>query len=354
MKPRVTMAEVARRLGVHPTTVSMALRGHHQIPSVTREKVQEMARQLGYRPNPLVSALMTERKKGRVQDKGATIAFLTAMPERNLWRDSSNYALLYEEITRHAHTRGYSVEEFWLREPGMTPARLRQILLYRGIRGLMICPLPNIQQALDFDFADFAAVALGLTLHDPALDRVAIDYFATTLLAVSRLIERGHRRIGFVRNDTVNARVNYQSVGAFLAARQINPRHFVAPVEHDRHDPANFLAWVRDRRPDAIITTVRQEYQIALTRLASAGYDIPADLSVICLDCLAQSEQSGIVQNLQQEAHAAVDWLTSRIERAQFGVPNQPQTLLVEGIWRDGESVLSRSSVPWRKIATTT
>ena len=57
------MAEIAQRLGVAPSTVSRALRDDPRISAAVREQVRGIAGELGYRPNPLVSALMAHRRR---------------------------------------------------------------------------------------------------------------------------------------------------------------------------------------------------------------------------------------------------------------------------------------------------
>ena len=54
----VRMAEIAQRLGVASSTISRALRDDPRISSELRNRVRRVAEELGYRPNPLVSALI--------------------------------------------------------------------------------------------------------------------------------------------------------------------------------------------------------------------------------------------------------------------------------------------------------
>ena len=48
------MKTVAAQAGVTQATVSMSLANNPRIPLATRERVQAIARELGYRPNPYV------------------------------------------------------------------------------------------------------------------------------------------------------------------------------------------------------------------------------------------------------------------------------------------------------------
>lgn len=76
---RVTMADVARRAGVSPTTASFALSGRTdmRISAASRERVLEAARELGYRPNVTARSLRTKSTQtiGFVSDRITTTPF---------------------------------------------------------------------------------------------------------------------------------------------------------------------------------------------------------------------------------------------------------------------------------------
>ena len=48
---RITIRDIAKLLGVHPSTVSRALKDHPDIGSTMKKKIQEVATELGYHPN---------------------------------------------------------------------------------------------------------------------------------------------------------------------------------------------------------------------------------------------------------------------------------------------------------------
>lgn len=62
---RVTMQDVASHVGVHQTTVSIALRNRPGIPEATRLKIQEAAIELGYRTDPAIEAFNRHRLNRR-------------------------------------------------------------------------------------------------------------------------------------------------------------------------------------------------------------------------------------------------------------------------------------------------
>ena len=65
MTPKPIMEDVARAVGYSRATVSLALRGDASIPEKTRQRIAKVAEKLGYRTNPLVSALMSLQRQRR-------------------------------------------------------------------------------------------------------------------------------------------------------------------------------------------------------------------------------------------------------------------------------------------------
>src|SRR3569833_1170612 len=65
MKPRVSMADVARRAGVSRTTASYVLndRADVSIPERTRSLVTRAASELGYRPNSIARSLVSRKTR---------------------------------------------------------------------------------------------------------------------------------------------------------------------------------------------------------------------------------------------------------------------------------------------------
>lgn len=57
-RPRhVTLKDVAEALGISLGTVSMSMRDDPRITEVRRQQVKETAREMGYRPNAMATAL---------------------------------------------------------------------------------------------------------------------------------------------------------------------------------------------------------------------------------------------------------------------------------------------------------
>ncbi len=194
---------------------------------------------------------------------------------------------------------------------------------------------------LHFDFSDFAAVAIGYTLSTPALDHVAVDYCSMMKQIIARLIRSGtFRRIGFITPAITSSRVQHLSLGAFLAERHLFPRSMLAPLvmKADRQKETLF-EWMREKKPDVIIIPTHDTLVLVRSWLAEVSIRVPEDVSMVCGDCHQQTDESGIVQDIATEAAAVVELVTNRVEHGVFGLPANPQTVLVGGHWRDGKSL---------------
>src|SRR4051812_39344206 len=73
---RVTVRDIAQKMGVSHVTVSYALRGLPRVSASMREKICQEAERLGYRPDPMLQALSSYRRLGRTPAIRAALAWL--------------------------------------------------------------------------------------------------------------------------------------------------------------------------------------------------------------------------------------------------------------------------------------
>ncbi len=337
VRRRVCLRDIARAAGCHFSTVSLALRNHPRLPRATCERVQRLARELGYVPDPMLASLAHYRSALRPVAYHATLAWLTNHPARGGWRQVPIFLDYYRGAAARAAELGYRLEEFWLREPGMTPARAGQILRARNITGLVVAPQPEPGMAVELDWADFSAVAIGYSLARPRLHLVCPAQFGAIKVAMHELLARGYRRPGLVMLRASDDRVDQHWQGGYLVAQQSCARgDRVAPLFLEAWDEARFAAWFRRHRPDALITKL-PEVGAALRRAARRG---AREVGVAYLTLAAPGgELAGVHENPAEVGAAAVDYVTGMIHRNERGLPALPRRLLIEGTWVDGRTV---------------
>ncbi len=337
MKVPPNMSQVAAAAGVHQSTVSLALRNHGSISQATRERIQQIAREMGYQRNPLVSALIASRRKRTDPRHRHTLAYLTSFPDPTNAAAQRYQARMLRNLQEQAEFLGYSVEPFWLRAPGMTPVRMKQILLTRGIRGIFVCPLLGTHQSLDFDFSEFAAIVLGRALKEPRLDFVEIDHYSIMKLVIAKLWAKGCRRILFAIARDIDQRLDHLYLSAFLHAKSLHPRSFLKPDISAKWNERAAVKRLRTERPDAIIAATLKSYYYFHPLIQQKELGLPDYVALACLACPPDSPEMGGFIRSSSRAAAAVQFVTHRVEHGDFGLPAEPKSILIASQWRDGE-----------------
>jgi LacI family transcriptional regulator len=311
------MQEVAEAAGVHRTTVSLALRDSPRLPAATRAHVQAVAKRLGYRPDPLVSALMTARVSRRHPVHQGTLAFLSNDAKRppDWARFPRSYGRLFRGAAERARERGYDLVPFWLREPGLTGAVFSRQLSDRGIHGLLI-----------------AVVELGYNLVEPQVNRVVHDYFGAMKRVCGEIQARGRRRVGFLLPANAVGKTRHLWRAAFVDFQQSLPAGDRLPILAPPHlTQAVIDPWLERERPDAVIIGGIQYPGSPPT------FRIPRRFPVFNLDCVRRGGGDvGIFQDWPAMGAIGVDLLIGQLGRGEYGVPAQAYTVQVAGHWQSG------------------
>ena len=346
MKAAPTMQDVAKAAGYSRAAVSMALRGDRSIPEATRHRIQAVARRLGYRTNPLVAALMSQQRQRRTTATSATtaIAYLSSHPPENPWRRQATYRSMFAGASERAAEIGCRLEEFDLGAPGMTPARVREILHTRHIHAVVVAPLPHRETRLEFDFSSLAVVGLGMSVHSPLIERVTNDLFQSVSLAVERCVALGYRRIGFVLSRETSHRLDHRWLAGYRFAIE---HHGLAdrppPLMTDRTEElAGALpAWLRAHRPEVVILGNSEASLFAV---------VPPSVGVVDLSVSRRDGAlTGIFQNYPLQGAIAVDHAVAKLQSNVLGPMGEAHLHLVAGIWVPGTTApgprRSRASV---------
>lgn len=336
----VTQRHVAAALGLSQTAVSLALRNSGAVSRETARRVQAAARRLGYRPNPMISALMSQRQRGSAASFRAKVAFLTAFPERDEWRRSHYAAGCFEGARAAAAARGYLCEPVWLWEPQVRGPRLSRILWTQNVQGLILAPLPVDNPPVELEWDRFAAVSLDYSMADPVLHRVVDDHAFGIERVLAETARRGYRRPGLVIRASQDVRTHHSRLGVFLVQRRLHPDWEDVPplvLPEDRWDEARFAAWLRRERPDVVLT----EETAVMPAVAALGLRVPRDVGIAFFHKeQAASRLSGLQVDSAQVGTIAANILMRLVETNERGAPAVPTTTLVNSFsWHHGRTL---------------
>lgn len=341
---RVTQRELARLAQVSHTTVSLALREHPSIPAATRTRIAALARAHRYRPDPMLAALNAYRVSRTPSRFQGTLAWLTSFDTPGGWRSMIQAEGYFLGAQAQARRLGYQLEEFWIGDPALSARRATHVLQARGVRGLVVAPLPVAHGTLGLDWGQFSAVALGYSLARPQLHVVMNHQFRNMRHLAQQLHALGHRRIGFAMPATTDERVDHNYLGGFWIAQQELPAGAarLAPWLAPTFAEDGFRAWAREARPDAVITAASWAHRV-IDWLRAEGRRVPQQVSVAVASIpFGDRRISGIDEDVRAVGAMAVDTVVGMLHRNETGIPATPWRILAEGTWFQGETVRPR------------
>jgi LacI family transcriptional regulator len=336
----VSLGDVAKAAGVSRMTASFALRNKPEVSTKTRTRIARIAKQLGYAPDARIAARMSEVRDTKKRER-LPVAWLDLNEVPHLWKTVPYNSPYFEGAKERCEELGYELQEFWLREPGMTPKRLSQILYHRGIQGVIVSPPGHIGLAhlqLSWQFLACASFEKGISA--PKMHRVAQDLYYNIMLALKLLRRFGYQRIGVVLQQQTNRR-SYHAIQAAVGYFQstLLRASRIPPVLHVYRNMAGpeFKTWIKKHRPDVIVGHDNRLVQWA----EDAGFKVPQEMGVIHLaldnDCL---DWAGIFSRKKDIGAATANLVITQIQNNQLGLPDVPMDTMVQGKWQPGKTLL--------------
>ena len=181
---QVTIKDIARELGISPSTVSKALKNHPEISKETRKKVNDLARKLNYKPNAIALSLRSSRTK--------TIGLVIPEIVHHF------FSSVISGIEDVAYDAGYNVMIFQSNESFNREVIATTALLDARVEGILISLSRETRDYLHLQNILGNGVPLVMfdrVCDDIKTDKVTVDDFEGAYNAVSHLIRTVCRRI---------------------------------------------------------------------------------------------------------------------------------------------------------------
>lgn len=278
-KPQVArVKDVAKAAGVSVATVSRAFNLPDTVSDEARKLVLEVAKGLGYRPNPAAKALRLQR----------TFMVGAVFPTT----DYGFYARLLSAFQDEMHQAGYlSV----LLTVGFDNSRIfdavRQ-LVERGMEALMVVGRIDDPRLLAYLLdAGIPVVCTYSSLQDAPFPSVGIDNYAATSAVMRHLLDLGHREFAMLSGPTTGNDRQQARRKAFrdtLAAAGITgaPRVFEDPQGYSLSYGVRAFRQLVEQHPEVTALVCNSDgYGMAtLLEAKRMGIRVPEQLSVTGFD----------------------------------------------------------------------
>ncbi len=316
-----TITDVARHAGVSPMTVSRVINGEKNVREATRERVSEAIRELGYSPNAAARSLASAR--------AISVGLLYANPSA---------AYLSEFLLGSLDQCSRSGFQLVVQKCDTEEAEMRAVdrLVAAGVDGVILppplCDARIIVEGLHAAGLPTVVVATG---EPPtSASAIRIDDFHAAEAMTRHLLERGHRRIGFIRghpNQTASAR-RYDGYVSALKAEgiEVDPDLVMQGffTYHSGRDAADRLLSL-PVAPTAIFASNDDMAAATIAVAHRLGLDVPRDLTVCGFDDTALAttvwpELTTIRQPVSEMSRNAVLLLAEAIRRKGSGKADKP------------------------------
>ena len=186
-----TQGDVAKALGLSQATVSLALRDDSRISEDRRREIQQFARSMGYQPSSAAVSLAHRRHSRNIVAHGDVFAWINYWDDPTYLHRMDEFHQYYLGACETADKLGYVLKEFTM-DGKVSLKRLEEILIARGIKGIMLPPHPVDFNFEGFDWNKFSFIKFGYSITNPRGHIVSPHQSYNTFLAFEKIHERGY------------------------------------------------------------------------------------------------------------------------------------------------------------------
>ncbi|MCC2258875.1 LacI family DNA-binding transcriptional regulator [Intestinimonas aquisgranensis] len=320
----VTAKEIAAKLNLSPSAVSLALNGKPGVSEATRALVVETAVRMGY-----------SRQENNPSEPDRTVCFVRyAGAIVQIAEHTSFSSFVLQGVESRATELGYGTQVRYLNAGDMyNPQTLDFIRNADGViflgTDITETQLPELEQLFE-SLGDTPVVVVDSTVLANRVDCVVNDCFGGARAAAELLLRTGHRRIGYVKAKQRIRNLDERERGVRAALAQADlPLSAVIEVDISSEGAfQDFDAWIKANPdlPDGLFAENDVLAAAVIRSLKKHGYRVPHDVSVIGFDDIPMCEMLDppltTVHAFKEELGIiAVEHLDRRIKRGE--VPHQ-------------------------------
>jgi len=274
---KISIKDIARKADVCIGTVSRVINNLDRVHPETREKVQRIIKQTGYRPSAA----------GRTLVSGRTNNILVVL--HNI---ADPYCAAISKIfSSRWHNLGYKM---LLGDSNYDHALEREHLaraLDGSVDGLLVSPIPgrrNTALFRDLIKSSLPFVAIDNRIENVTSNCVKYDDYNAASVAVEYLAKKGHRHIAFMQSRPDFQTVKDRQTGYIETLALVKlpvKRQSYSPLPPTQHEMASALLKLMNQKPAPTALLAENEIMamVCMNTLLQDGYKIPQDMAVVAI-----------------------------------------------------------------------
>ena len=326
-KGQITIKDIAKELGISPSTISKALKGHRDISSSTKQSVKELAEKWNYKPDQVALSLKSGLSKtiGVIVPEIVHYFFSTVISGIEDLAYDSEYHVMFCQSS-----------ELYARE-----VKAVQTLLSSRVDGILV----SVSKTTDnFDhFRKIQANNIPLVFFDRICDeidtdRVVVDDEPGAYEAVNHLIEIGCKNIIHLSGPPNLLIGKNRKAGYLRALRKHN-----MPLDENniircdsREDAMSIVPELLNRtvKPDGIFAVNDLTAAASMKVIQDMGYKVPADIAIVgftsgLISDITNPTLTSVEQHGYLVGKEAVRLLIDRLEK-NYDLPFQTKIIKTE------------------------
>ena len=318
-KKRVTLQDVANATGYSVNTISHALKNKPDIAPATREKIQQVAHDMGYVRNEMARSL----RSGRTKTLGVVVGGMS----------NPFYGLMADAIQDAAMKLGYTLLILCSRDKEEIEQKVLETAISRQVDGVLLFPSWASQKSIDrLNAVGIPHVLMARYLKEGQDDSVVCDEEKGAYLATKHLLDAG-RKPAYLSSFDVVYSSEKRFAGFLRACREAG-----LPEEECRHAVyesnedliAQVLKWKEEGVNGLFMFCDLEAWNINLL-MHQQGLRIPDDFALVGFDNIQESWNlpsplCTIGWDTVSMVDSAISILRRRIHHEEFA----PQTVVYD------------------------
>lgn len=281
--------DIAKKAGVSATAVSFALNGKEGISEKTRQKILRIVEEEGYTSKSLM-------KKSRMQidtsESSRLILLLYPVNEEDARKETEEPYSFYEimqKVEKQIYEFKYNLFLKSVPMKGNYKKEIEKIINFYQVEGMVVVGSQmSARQIKNIYTLDIPIVVIDRFFREINIDCIAFDNFAGAYEAVSYLIGKNHKKIGYVGTGSANINLSERREGYKAALEDMdelyNPAYCISDIKNSEKEKWEDLLKDPENMPTAFL--VESDYLAVdvIKELKTLGYHVPGQISIIGFD----------------------------------------------------------------------
>lgn len=279
---KTSIRQIAKLVGVSPTTVSYVLNDRPGVSQKTRDRVLRVMEQEQYIPRAKTQAAQIRRSFNifMVVDEMASFS-------------NPFYSTILDAITTIATKYGYNIVVSYKSESFRTSDAAKAIK-QGNADGVVLLHDPDSETLLYLRQENIPFVVVDSHTRHPSFSRVGVDYELAAYTITKHLMSLGHKRIGFLGQQTVPDFyiANFRGFCRALSENGLTLHpEWIQSEAYDfesAYDCTDVILHCPEQ-PTAIFCSSDYFAQACMHCIQKNGFSVPTDFSVVGIDDLHSS-----------------------------------------------------------------